>query len=246
MPGASPSLVRRQWLTAFGLWPLNLTANASMTPEQVCKLDTIENNTVGSEIVRRFSKLFSNEPGYFTGGEMKIYVKENVEPRALKARHVPYAIVTKIEKELTRLQDLGHLEKVESSEWAAPIVPVIKSNGDITICGDFKLTINPYLIIDKTMLPKIDDIFRALQRGKKFSQLDLKHAYMQIPVEEKSGVYLTISTHLRLFRYKKMPEGVASKPGDFQNKMEQCWQGIPHVIAYLDNIFVTAKRATNI
>ena len=196
-----------------------------MASQPNCKLDTIENNTVGSEIVMRFSKVFNNEPGYFTGGVIKIYVKENFKPRAVKARHVPYAFVAKI----------------ESSEWAAPIDPVIKSNRDIRICGDFKLTINPCLIIDKTMLPKIDDIFRMLQEGKKFFQLDLKHAYMQIPVEEKSRVYLTIITHLGLFRYKKMPESVASGPDDFQNKMEQCLQGIPHVIAYLDNIFVTGE-----
>ena len=39
----------------------------------------------------------------------------------------------------------GVLRKVNYVEWAAPIVPVPKKDGTICICGDYKVTINPYL-----------------------------------------------------------------------------------------------------
>ena len=35
------------------------------------------------------------------------------------------------------------------SDWATPIVPVPKPDGSVRICGDFKVTINPVLQIDK-------------------------------------------------------------------------------------------------
>ena len=235
MPGSGPSLIGREWLRAFELWPLKFPVN---TVNEVKKLNAID---VHNMIVNKFKKLFSPEPGTYDKGEMKLYLKENVKPVALKARHVPYALKEKIEREIARLESLGHLVKVEASEWATPIVPIIKSNGDIRICGDFKLTVNPHIVVHKHPIPRIDDIFGVLQGGKTFSQLDLKHAYMQIPVNEESRAFLTIVTHRGLYRYTKIAEGIASGPGDFQEKIENCIRDCAGAIAFLDNIYVSGS-----
>ena len=57
----------------------------------------------------------------------------------MKARPVPYALCEKTEQELERLQGLGLIVLVESSEWAAPVVPVVKSDGSVHICGNSHL-----------------------------------------------------------------------------------------------------------
>jgi len=44
---------------------------------------------------------------------------------------VPFKILEKVEKELENMVEAGILEKVESSNWATPIVPVLKKNGGI-------------------------------------------------------------------------------------------------------------------
>ena len=58
-----------------------------------------------------------------------------------------FAIKEKVEVELKWLEGLGVIEKVKYSDWASPIVPVSKPNGSIRICGDFKVTINPWYLI---------------------------------------------------------------------------------------------------
>ena len=45
------------------------------------------------------------------------------------------------------------------SEWASPIVPVLKRNGQVRICGDFKQIVNPVLQIDKYPILNIDDLY---------------------------------------------------------------------------------------
>jgi len=69
----------------------------------------------------------------------------------------------------------------------------------------------------------------------------MPHAYMQIPIAQESRDFLTITTHVGLYRYTKMTEGTASAPAEFQNIINECLQGIPNTIAYLDNIYVTGK-----
>ena len=58
-------------------------------------------------------------------------------------------------------------------------------------------------------------------------------------VDEDSKEFLTINTHKGLFRYNRLPYGVASAPGIFQRTMEGLLQGIPCVGVLLDNILIT-------
>lgn len=92
----------------------------------------------------------------------------------------------KVEEEIERLLSLGHIEPVGASKWAMSIVPGIESDGKMSFCGNFKLTLNSCLVIDKYPLPLIDEIYTSLHGGELFSQIDLSHAYMQILIDEKS------------------------------------------------------------
>lgn len=80
-----------------------------------------------------------------------------------------------------------------------------------------------------------------MQNGITFSQLDLPHAYMQCSVDKESRKYLTVTTHAGLFQFTRMVEGISIAPSEFTQIMSECLQGIPNVIAYMDNIYVTGK-----
>ena len=58
--------------------------------------------------------------------------------------------------EIDRLAKSGIIEPVEFSDWAAPIVPVVKTDGSIRICGDYKVTVNQTAKLDKYPLLWID------------------------------------------------------------------------------------------
>ena len=48
----------------------------------------------------------------------------------------------KVEAELERLQQEKIIEPVKLSECAAPIVPVLKPDATVRVCGDYKVTVN--------------------------------------------------------------------------------------------------------
>ena len=74
----------------------------------------------------------------------------------------------------------GVLEAVQLSEWAAPIVLVVKRDGSIRVYGDYKLTLNQVAQVDTYPLPLMQDIFASLTKGESFTKLDLAHAYQQL------------------------------------------------------------------
>ena len=63
------------------------------------------------------------------------------------------------------------------------------------MCGDFKVTVKPYLYVDVYPLPRVEDIYASLNGGKIFSVIDLKQVYQQMEVDEKSKPYVTINPH---------------------------------------------------
>ena len=94
----------------------------------------------------------------------------------------------------------------------ATIVVVPKKDGKFRICGDYRVTINQSLEIEQYQLPKLEDLFATLAGGKQFLKLNLSQAYQQLLLYDKSAELVTINTHHGLFRYNRLPFGVASAP----------------------------------
>ncbi|XP_053085641.1 uncharacterized protein K02A2.6-like [Pangasianodon hypophthalmus] len=163
------------------------------------------------------------------------------DQRSVHLHVLQYALRPKVEAELNRLTEMGVLLPVQYSEWATPIVPVVKKNGAMHICGDFKVMINPVLYSEHYPLPRIEDLFASLAGGQCFSKLDLSHAYLQMRVEKESTKFFTISTQKGLFQYNRLPFGIASAPAIFQRAMDQVLLGLPNVHCYLDDILVTGR-----
>ena len=116
----------------------------------------------------------------------KIVIDSDAMPIFWKARIVPYAMKERVNYELERLLKEGIIESVNYSDWATPILPILKKDGSIRICGDYEITINKVAKIDSYPIPRIEDIFAQLAGGKIFTTIDLSNAYLQMPLDEQS------------------------------------------------------------
>ena len=78
-------------------------------------------------------------------------------------------------------------KKVEYSDWATPIVPVLKKDGSVRICGDYKVTVNRVLDINRYPIPNIDDIAFELAKGERFTERTRRNIYADASKRPKLG-----------------------------------------------------------
>lgn len=117
----------------------------------------------------------------------------------------------------------------------------IKTNGEVSICGDYKSTINQALSHHPYPIPVLQHILASLSAGCVFAKLDLAQAYQQLAVDEAAADTQTITTHRGAFRVKRLQFGVTVAPGIFQNFMHDLRKGIPGVVPYFDDVLVAAR-----
>ena len=60
-------------------------------------------------------------------------------------------------------------------------------------------------------------------------------------LDEDSRKYVTVNTHKGLYRYTRLPFGIASAPAIFQRAMDTILQGLPHILCYIDDILITGE-----
>jgi len=112
--GHDPSLLGRNWLQHL---KLDWSSLQHFQDSNDLELQTI---------IKKHEELFAKDLGKLVNGTAKIYLKKNAKPRYCHAQPVPYSLRAKVETEIEQLVNSGVLEPVKFSEWAAPVVPVVK------------------------------------------------------------------------------------------------------------------------
>ena len=114
-----PCLLGREWLTSIRLdWKtIGLAA-----------MDT--NQMRLHEILKCYDEVFQDELGTMKTIKAELKLKENATPKFHCPCTMPFALRGAVEQELNWLEEKGILRKVCHSDWGAPIVPVLKKDGE--------------------------------------------------------------------------------------------------------------------
>jgi len=111
--GNGPRLFGRDWLKIIKLGIYSL---------QESPLDIL---------LSRYQGVFEEGLGTLVGYEAQIIMNPDAAPKFCKARTVPYAYKSLVNEEIDQLVQHGILKPVTFSDWAAPIVSVLKSDKDL-------------------------------------------------------------------------------------------------------------------
>ena len=111
-----------------------------------------------SGVLEKQTDVFGEGLGMLKGTTATIYVVSDQPPKYFKPGSVRYAVKRKIEKELDRLVQTTAIEPLRYSDWATPIVSVLKAEGKVRVCGDYKLTVNRVSHLEQYPIPTLDDL----------------------------------------------------------------------------------------
>ncbi|XP_062550294.1 uncharacterized protein K02A2.6-like [Armigeres subalbatus] len=230
-------LLGREWMRALRIDWNNIMGDSVGDVNKITLRTSMPSAVKG--LLEEFASVFDESIGKMGKIKASLHLKPDSKPIFLKARTLPFSIRDIVEQEINSLVESGVLVKVNRSEWATPVVPVMKSSNKVRLCGDYKLTVNKCLIVDEHPLPTVNEMFSNMAGGEKFTKLDLAQAYLQMEVRPEDQSMLTLNTHLGLYQPTRLMYGVASAPAIFQREISQILQGIPGVTVFLDDVEIT-------
>ena len=100
-----------------------------------------QGNPTLDSVLQQYDELFQSELECYTGEP--VVLNESKGAKFHKARTVPYALQSKVENTLLKMEKGGVIERVTSAVSASPIVVVGKKESeDVRVRGDFSVTYN--------------------------------------------------------------------------------------------------------
>lgn len=131
-----------------------------------------------------------------------------------------------------------------NSPFAAPVVPVMKPNGDVRVCQDYR-SLNKNTTPDPFPMPLIDNIIVNLGGCNWFSKIDLKDAFRQIGLTEETRKYTAFVTGTGYHvEHTRLPFGWINSPAIFQRHITRVLGDLlhePRISCYVDDLVVGAK-----
>ena len=185
--------------------------------------------------------IFQRYPGLFTGLskvkniEVKLHINESVKPVHQSHRRIPFHQRKNLETCVESLlkEDIIELA-VGPTRWVSPVVlvPKPKQPSSVRLCVDMREA-NKAISRERHLMPT-----HYVNGATVFSKLDLNKGYHQLPLHPDSRHMATFSTHIGLFRYKRLSFVISAAAEKFQDVIASAISDIPNVKNISDDVII--------
>lgn len=180
----------------------------------------------------------------FKGIQINIPIDKSIQPVSQPCRRVPIPLESRINDKIQELIITDIIEPVDGpSDWISPLVPVLKSDGDVRICVDIRRA-NQAIIRENYPLPTMEQLTPKFRKANLFSKLDLKNSFHQLELNPDCRYITTFICSQGLFRYKRLMFGISCAPECFQKNLERVLLPCKGVVNFIDDIVVFGSDET--
>ena len=240
----------RQNLVVNGIFT-NQNQSKTLENFQMGKNANLEGSNLDNQQKEKVQELFmrrqqvfsqnSNDLGYCD--KIKHQIKLNKDAQPFRRGYCSMSFdKRKARKKIVKDLEDAKLIEPTHSYWAAPSILVKKNDGSYRLVVDYR-GLNKQIQKTSWLLPRKNDVIDSLDGNCCFSNIDLTSGYLQMALDEESQNVTAFVTPMGLYKWKRLPTGVASAPGDFQNLIELMMAGLSYEVAlvYLDDIIIFGR-----
>ncbi|XP_055311607.1 uncharacterized protein K02A2.6-like [Sitodiplosis mosellana] len=127
-------------------------------------------------------------------------------------------------------------------EWVNHLVTVEKKDAEksLRLCID-PGELNKSIFDEHAFIPTFEDVSSQLNGMKYFTVLDLKDGYWHVKLDEESKKLCTFATPYGNYRFLRLPFGIKTAPGVFQQLNFENFGDIENVMIYFDDILIVGR-----
>nr|KYP45379.1 Transposon Ty3-I Gag-Pol polyprotein [Cajanus cajan] len=177
--------------------------------------------------------------------EHKLPMIPGKKPVKQSPRRFAPEVIEKIKEEIERLLKAKFIRTSRYAEWISNIVPVIKKNGKLRVCIDFR-DLNTATPKDEYLMPIFETMIDAAVGNEIMSLLDGYSGYNQIYIaaNDVSKTVFRCPGALGVYEWVMMPFGLKNAGATYQQAMNLIFHDLigKFVQVYIDDIIVGSKR----
>ena len=216
---------------------------AGETKLEVPKCDFPELQADLEELIHKHSRVFSSsssDVGKSTSRRvtLKLRVDECVNDRCYRT---PLKLREVLRKLIDDLLEAGVIELCKSNEFNSPCLLVPKKPDQLGGQPGYRLVVD-YRRLNKIIenvvypMPRIQDLLATFLGCKVFSNVDIRHAFFTIELNEDSRYMTAFSCEFGKYQFKFLPQGLKVSPALFQERITDDLRGLERTKPYMDDI----------
>ncbi|XP_062100229.1 uncharacterized protein LOC133806112 [Humulus lupulus] len=176
----------------------------------------------------------------------RLAVSKDVPPVKQSQRRIQPELILKVEAEIDKLIRVDFIREVKYPNWLANIVPVLKKNGQICICVDYR-DLNRACPKDEFPLPIIELLVDATIGFNALSFVDGFSGYNHIKMAPEDEELTAFLTPKGIYCDTITPFRVKNAGATYQRAMTTVFEDMLHntIECYVDDLVMTTKERRN-
>jgi len=213
----------------------------------------LANETKLVAILREFKDCFAWDYNELPGldrslVEHKLPIKSGCEPVKQLPRKMMPEVTSKVKEEIERLLGAGFIRTARYVEWVSNVVPVMKKNGKLRVCIDYR-SLNSATPKDEYSMPVIDLLVDRSAGHSIISTMDGHSGYNQIWIADEDVHKTTFRGpgSIGTFEWVKMPFGLKNAGAMYQMAINTIFHDLigTFLECYIDDIIVKSDVIDN-